>query len=286
MRSFVLGFLFATLALASNAEAPRETAIALYKAKQFPEARIAFEKIAAENPRDAEAHYYLGTIADRRNDNDEAVKQLEAAVALNPASSEYFASLGEAYGTAANKAGMLAKMSWAKKCQAALEKSIELDPNNLAARNGLVSYYRAAPSFVGGGMPKAYAQAEEIRKRDPLMGASVLAQLYIVEHKYEEAFGLFNEVLEASPDNYLAHYSLGRTAAQSGLHLAEGEKALKRCLELTPGKGDPSHAAVQWRLGNLAEKRGDPAAARTAYESALNLDPGFTQAKAALAKLK
>ena len=61
---------------------------------------------------------------------------------------------------------------------------------------------------------------------------------------------------------------------------------LRRCLALTPGPGEPPHAAVQWRLGNLAEKRGQPAAARAAYEASLAADPGFTQARESLAHLK
>ena len=65
-----------------------------------------------------------------------------------------------------------------------------------------------------------------------------------------------------------------------------GEQALRRCLELTPGKGEPGHAAAQWRLGVIAEKRGDRAAARSAYEEALKLDPAFAQARESLVKLK
>ena len=54
----------------------------------------------------------------------------------------------------------------------------------------------------------------------------------------------------------------------------------------TPAKEEPSHAAVHWRLGNIAERRRETAAARTAYETALKLDPNFKQAAASLAKLK
>ena len=269
-----------------RAEPAGESALALYKAKRYPEARAAFEQIAARDPRNAPAHYYLGLLAQRRSDDDEAIRQLEQATALDPQKSDYFMDLGAAYGSAAGHAGLFAKMGLAEKCQAALEHAVALDPDNLVARNGLVTYYRSAPSFVGGGLGKAYAEAEEIRRRDPLMGASVLGQLYLADKKYEEAFATFEEVLKTRPDAYIALYSIGRAAAQTGLHPERGEQALRRCLELPPGKGDPGHAAVQWRLGNLAEKRGNPAAARAAYEAALKIDPGFAQAKDSLARLK
>ncbi|MDB6128083.1 MAG: Tetratricopeptide repeat protein [Verrucomicrobia bacterium] len=279
----LLAFLFAPFL---HAETPRDSALALYKAKHFPEARAAFAQLSTAEPQNAEFHYYLGLIAARRNETDEAIAQFEQATALDPKNSDYWGELGGAYGDAAGKAGVFAKMGLAKKCQTALEKSVELNPDNLDSRNGLVSYYRAAPSFIGGGMSKAYEQAEEIRKRNPTMGASVLGQLYIADKKYDEAFALFEDVLKASPDHYLALYSIGRTAAQTGLRLDRGEQTLHRCLELTPGKGEPSAAAVHWRLGNIAEKRQNPTAARAEYEAALKADPAFSQAKESLAKLK
>lgn len=278
--------LAATGVAAAAAPASRDAALELFKAKQFPEARAAFEQLAAADPQNAEAHYYLGVIAKRRNDTDEAIRQLEQATALAPKNAEYLLDLGDAYGAAANQAGLLSRLGFARKCQAALEKAVALDPDNVMARNGLVTYYRQAPAFAGGGMSKAYEQAAEIKKRNPLMGAQVYGQLYLSEKKYDEAFRTFEDVLKTAPDNYLSLYSIGRTAAQTGQRLDRGEQTLKRCLELPPGKGEPPHAAVQWRLGNIAEKRGDVAGARAHYEAGLVDDPNFPPLKESLAKLK
>lgn len=285
MRLPLLSLLIVGIAGLARADAPHDAAIALYKSKDYPAARAAFEQLALANPSDAQAQFYLGNLAQRRGDTDEAIKYLETATALSPGDSDYFMELGGAYGAAANKASLLSKLGFAKKCQAALEKAVALNPDNLVARNGLITFYRTAPSFAGGGIAKAYAEADEIRKRDPVMGATVLAQLYIAERRYAEAFALFEEVLVTHPDHYLALYSIGRTASQSGLQLERGEQALRRCLDLPPGKGDPNHAAVHWRLGNLAEMQRDPAKARAEYEAALKVDANFAQAKESLAKL-
>ena len=283
---FRLLVLFACAIAAVRAETPNAAAIALFKTKHYPESREAFEKIATAEPNNAEAHYYLGMIAIRRSDEDEAIRQLERATTLAPTNSDYFADLGDAYSRAIDKEGLLSQLGLARKCEAALEKSVQLNPDNLPARNGLVSFYRQAPTFVGGGMSKAYAQAAEIKQRDPAMGAAVYGQLYISEKKYDDAFAVFEKLLQTVPDNYIALYSIGRTAAQTGLRLDRGEQALRRCLELPPGKGEPGHAAAQWRLGVIAEKRGDRAAAQAAYEAALKIDPAFHEAGESLAKLK
>jgi len=271
--------------LTLHAETPTASAIGLYRAKDYPAAQAAFEKIETTEPQNAEVQYFLGVLAEKRGENDVAIRHLEQAVALAPQNSTFVLELGGAYGTAAKKAGLLSKMSWARKCVAALEKAVQLDPENLTARNGLISYYREAPTFVGGGIAKAYLEAEEIRQRDPLMGAAVLGQLYLSENRAEEAFAAYEEALKISPDHYGLLYGIGRAAAQTGKNLPRGEQALRRCLELTPGKGDPGPAAVHWRLGNLAEKKGDPLAARAAYEAALQADPNFQQASESLAKL-
>ena len=238
---------FALLLLAAvtlRAETPLESAVGLYRSKDYPAARSALEQLLAENQSNADAHFYLGMLSDKQGDNEAAVQHLEKATELNPTASNYFLELGGAYGHAAKKASLLSKMGWAKKCGAALEKAVQLDPDNLGARNGLISFYREAPSFVGGGMSKAYAQAEEIKKRDPVVGANVLGQLYLSENKYPQAFAVYEDALKSAPDNYSLLYNLGKAAAQSGENLDRGEAVLHRCLELTPAKGDQGPAAV------------------------------------------
>lgn len=260
--------------------------VAPFEAKNYPAAREALQQLLASDPQNAEARYTLGLVTGKLGETDEAIRQLEQASALAPTNPKYLIELGGAYGTAAEKASLFAKLTWAKKCQTALEKAVQVAPDYLPARNALVTFYRSAPTFAGGGMSKAYEQAEEIRKRDPLVGAAVLGQLYLAEKKIDQAFALYTETLKAAPDHYGLLYGIGRAAAQTGQHVEDGERALRRCLELTPGADDPGHAPVQWRLGNLAERRGDTAAARAAYEAALKLDATFRQAADSLAKLK
>ncbi len=277
--------LFASLSLFAHAETGHGAVRALDDPSNHAAARDRLQRMVAAEPQNAEAHYLLGIAYENLGRADDAIRQLELATRLQPANSDYMLELGGAYGLAAQKAGVLSKYGWAKKCQAALEKAVELDPNNLSARNGLFSYYREAPAFMGGGSAKAHAQAEEIRKRNPVAGAVVLGQLYLDDRKTDEAFALYETTLKSAPDNYGLLYGIGRTAAQTGQHLDRGEQCLRRCLELKPGPDDPPLAAVRWRLGNIAEKRGDRSSARSAYEAALKLDPNFQPAARSLAAL-
>ena len=278
--------LFVSLAGLLGAEPSIESAVALFEQKRYPEAAEAFLTIANADSQNARAHFYLGVLANKRDENDEAIRRLERAVELDPENSEYHTELGGAYGDAAKDAGALASLALARKCAASLKRAVELDPDNLAARNGLITFYLAAPPIAGGGADKAYAQAEEIRKRDLVTGSAILGHLYLRDRKNQEAFAVYEAVLAVQPDNYQALYLLGRAASETGENLARGEQALRRCLELPPGPGEQGRAAVQWRLGVIAEKRGDIPAARAAYTASLQSHPGFQQAADSLARLK
>lgn len=280
------GLLAATTSPPPAPEKPlADQARELFQAQRFPEAQAIIEKIAAADPKNAEAQYYLGVLALRRRDIDAAIRQLELATSLAPANSSYMLELGGAYGQAAMKAGLLSKWSLAKKAQAALEKAVALDPENLGAHQGLLNYYKMAPSFVGGSKEKAYEQAAEIRRRNLPWGTTAFVELYLGDKKFDEAFTVLDDGLKANPDDYYLTYLVGRTADVSGQRFDRGEQALRRCLELTPRGNLPSHAAVHWRLGNLALQRGNIDGARAAYEKSLALDPKFKDATAALAKL-
>jgi tetratricopeptide (TPR) repeat protein len=278
-------FIFILGAGSLRGETPTETATNLFNQKSYAEAHEAFERLAVAEPGNAEIHYYLGMLAERRADPAGAVTELELATSLAPTKSLYFLELGGAYGAMSHQARLLDKLDWARKCLRALEKAVERDPDSIPARNGLISFYREAPPVAGGGIDKAYEQASEIRKRDPIKGAVILAQLFISQHKYDEAFDTYETALTADPDNYQLLYLIGRAAADSGEHLDRGERAFRRCLQLPPGKDEQGYAAVHWRLGQIAEKRPDLAGARVEYESALREHPGFKAAADSLARL-
>lgn len=263
----------------------RDNVDARFKQRQWPEAQALLEKATTAAPNDAEAWVRLGQVFQQVGNPDRAVEAMERAAALAPANSDYQRQLGDAYGFAAQKAGMLSKMGWAKKCKAAYEMAVALDPRNLDARWSVMEYCRQAPGFVGGGMDQAYAQAEEIRKLDANRGRIALATLYVAEKKMVEAFGLFDEALKSDPDNYTTLYQLGRLSAMTGQRLDQGIDNLRKCLTLPQPAGQPGAAPVNWRLGNILEKKGDKAAAKAAYEAAIAIDPGFVPALESLRKL-
>jgi len=263
---------------------PLDDAIALYRDKKYPEARAALEKLTAAEPANAAAAYYYGMTLRRRGDNtaiDDAVPWLAKAVELEPDNATYLADFG---GSSMQLAGKTRSLSAANRGRDAMIKAIGLNPDNLQAREGLMQFYSQAPWPIGSSS-KAYAQAEEIRKRDASRGLAALIALKSSDRKFAEAIALCEEALRGRSDDYFALYQIGRIASVSGEQLDRGLSCLRRCLELTPPNNQPGHNGAHYRIGMILEKKADRPAARAAYEAALKLDPDFKPAIDALAKL-
>ncbi len=288
-QSYALRLAIALCALSSAAHsADMSSARALLDAKKLPEAQKAFEQLAAAEPKNAEVNFHLGDLALRRQELDKAVTYLEVATKSAPQVARYHHRLGDAYGTQAAEASVFRQLGFAKKCLAAYERAVALDPKDVDARASLFEFYRRAPSLLGGGIDKATTQAAAVKQLDPHRGRLLFATLYTGEKQFEKAFAEFDEVLKTQPDDYVALYQIGRLAATTGQFVDRGLTSLRRCLELTPPAtpNTPGHAATHWRVGNLLEKKRDIPGARAAYEAAIKLDPTFTAAADSLKKLK
>ena len=288
LRLLLLAAVGSTLAFAAVDPVQLTAARALFNERgKSAEAQKAFEAIAAADAKCADAHFFLAQLALRRSDGDAAIAAAEKAVALAPDNADYQHTLGDAYGSAAQKASVFSQFGLAKKCLAAYQRATTLAPDNVSFHQSLFEYYRQAPGIAGGGFDKATAEAAIIKKLDPMTGRLAFATLYTVEKKYDQALAEFDEVLKTAPDDYNALYQVGKLAAVSGQYLDRGITSLKRCLELTPPTvNSPGPAAEQWRMGMILEKKNDPASARAAYEASLQADPTFTNAATALKKLK
>lgn len=274
----------------SSANLARATTVAqaeaLYRSRHYAEARAAYEQVIAAEPANFDAACRLGDLALMRNAPEEAIPWLEKAAELNPKSSRCYHTLGDAYGLCAEKAGLFSKLGLARKCQAAYEHAVALDPADIESRYALFDYCRQAPAIAGGGMDKARAQALEIRKLDDVRGTLALVELSVAYHKFDEAFASLDDVRRRHPESLLACYQFGRAAAMSGQRLEQGAAALRRYLDATPEENQPPLWAAHWRLGQILEKMGDKPLARAEFAAGLELNPTQPQLVEAAQRLK
>ena len=266
--------------------APLAAAIALFDAKRVPEAREQLAAVVAREPQNPRALWYLGQCELKMQRRESAADLLARAAELAPNNAEILADYGSASLLHATELGVsFSAIGYARRGRNALEQAVKLDPDNIDYREGLVQFYSRAPSFAGGDFTRAYVHIAAITKRDPSRGAVIKANTLCSEKRYDEALAACETYLHTQPDSYLALYTIGRIASETGRELTRGEQALRRCLQLTPRIQEPDHAGAHYRLGMIAEIANRPADARREYQAALALEPALDKASSALARL-
>lgn len=296
--------------------------IAHYNARRWAEAHAFFAGVTKAQPRNVDAVIWYGRTLLSESKPGDAADWFEKATKLAPRSSEAYLWLGRAIGVQAATANPLRQPFLARRLKHTVDRAIELDPDNLDARELRWRFYAMAPAVMGGGEHHAREEAAEILKRNRYRGlmlsastatrakdfttaerhyktvvsehpdsigvASVYASWLVDRSRPAEAWVVIDAYQKRHPSDPQSLYQVGRLAAATGQQLDRGEEALRRYLSAPPppALNLPSLSVVHLRIGNIAERRGNSAAARAAYEQALRLDPRSNQARRALEGLK
>lgn len=283
--------------------------IAQFEAGQLDLARETLGALS-ENPR---AQLYLGQLAFLNRDLKAAEGWLTAATEQAPRESDLHFWLGRTYGAQALEGSTLSRSLAARRSRSSFEEAVELDPDHLEARYGLLRFHLMAPRMLGGSRSEALAQAREIEKRDAYSGHLAWAAVHEAgedwdaaerayrqaaalepaesdgplrwvwllqrQKKFEQAFSVLGDFLSHRPGFPGALYELGRTSAFSGLHTAQGREALESYLTHSPVGREPSLAQAHFHLGMIRrhERRNDLAVRE--FQRALELDPGLEEAR-------
>lgn len=280
---------------------------------------LVFSAVAMHATTPAEL-FASGREAFKKGDPAKAADFFEKAVAAQPNNAEYHYWLGNAYGSLAQNANVLKQAGLAKKTKAAFERAVQLDPNHIDARSGLLEYYLLAPGFMGGSDEKAMNEAAEIKKRNAGRGRNAYARIYFHQKKPELAQKIFVDAVRENPASVEAHTDLGvfyiiqknyknaqhefeyilanldpnhmpayfrfgQLAVLSESNYAKGEESLKKYLTYTPKEKEPSTARAWYWLGGIYEKVGRKAEAKQAYQTSLKLTPGAKDVTEALKRV-
>jgi len=253
------------------------------------------------------------------NQAEKAQELMEKAVAEKPNDARRHFELGEVYGAIAQSAGMFKAASMAGKVRDEFAKAVQLDPNFIDARFGLMEFYLRAPSIMGGDEDKARAEAAEIKKRDSLAGHRAFAAIAASKKDMNAARNEYITAVRENPTSPKTHYwygvflmseknyaaalkemdtalgldvsympavfQIGHLSVLMTSNYARGEEALKKYLAYKPASDEPGHHRTHYWLGMLYEKQGKKAEARAEYQTALRLRPNQKDVTEALSRV-
>ena len=322
VRASILFLFTSTLTLFAGAAGSLDLkqAMGLYERGEFRQAAELLTQQSKSAPADGEVYLWLGKSYLKAQKWDDAVRELEKAVQIQPSNSMYHLWLGRAYGQKASNASFLTALGWARKVRREFETAVEQSPDNLDARFDLMEFYLEAPGLIGGGRDKAEAQAAEIARRNPRLGYTARARLFEKDKKWDLARGELARAISSfpeEPDGYLdlADFFVRQSdfksaqenarkafalkgglvrarwllaVAQIGLKqdLLNAEKTLTELARGPLRDQDPSFADVHFWLGRTHLAQGKRAEARKEFEAALRYDRDYAAAKEALAQVK
>ncbi|MGA7525543.1 MAG: tetratricopeptide repeat protein [Acidobacteriaceae bacterium] len=212
-RAVILGLVVASATTLSAASQEQQTlnrkfqaAVADYNAGHYAEAAVKLERLLPEVRNSFEVHELLGLSYASLSRDDDAIRELQAAVRLKPAS-------------AAARTNLAASLSHAGDSELAAEqfhKALALEPNNYTANHNLGEYYIGA-----GKLPEAVPLLARAQKINPTAydNGYDLATAELLTDHLPEARQIADKLL-ASRNTGELHNLLGQIDEKQGNYLA------------------------------------------------------------------
>ena len=234
------------------------------EAKRFADAKTLLEKALTKNPKDAQAHYYLGvTLSQEGGDLKGAVQSYEQALTLDPKLIDGYVNLSALKLETKDAAGAL---SVSEKGLTVAPKQPDLALNRALALEALGKTEEAL---------KAYGDAVQVRPDDFTLKVS-FAQLLAQAKKKTEALAQVSAIRECPDPRLLT----------MGAIVALGLDAPAECVALMDrGLKIEQHPALYVRRGMCRDKLKDAAGATADFKKAIELDAKFAPAHYYLALL-
>jgi hypothetical protein len=197
------------------------------------------------NPRDAHALSDLSIVDWAFNRLDAAIADAEKAVAIAPASAEAHSKLADALGAkiVSSNAGTFEKISLARRFRKEIDRTLDLDPNDIDALQDLAQFYWNAPGFVGGDKQKARQTADRLFNISPYHAAAARVNFASddpdTNRRNAAILAIWQSAVAARPESYDARAALAAAYLDAGAdpnHLAAAEAEARRALALDPAR--------------------------------------------------
>ncbi len=261
-----IGLIFSSLVFA---QASINEGITLFEEGNTSEAKTFFEDFIKTSKRHPEAYFYMGRIYFDEDEFGDAIDWFEKAADYDSGNSKYHMWLGHSYGRSAQNAGKLKQAFYARDSRKNYEKSVDLDPQNIEARESVMEFYLQAPGFMGGGRDKAENQATAIMDLDKEAGYMAWGRIYSYYEEDNKMLENYTEALKEYPNAMGPYYELFSYYFNQEEFEIAAETARKQLIV------NDTTAVIYYNLGNALQWGEEWSESINAYKKALEIDPEF-----------
>lgn len=169
------------------AQSSFEKAEKLYLENKFTESKRLFRDYLKSNPDHSKAIEYLGDIAGKEQQWDEAISYYEKLKLKYPTIANYHYKYGGALGMKAKSVNKLKALGMIGDIERAFLTAAQLDEKHVDTRWALVMLYIELPGIVGGSETKAQKYATELMNLSKVDGYLAKAYIDVYFKRYEKA---------------------------------------------------------------------------------------------------
>lgn len=141
-----------------------EKAQQLFEEGKLEQAKPMFEVLLKKNPSNIKIIEYLGDIAGRSKDWDEALLYYGKLKKARPSEANFYFKYGGVLGMKALEVSKFKALGMIDEVQSNFEKAIELNPKHIEARWALIELNLQLPGILGGSEKKAIQYSNELSK--------------------------------------------------------------------------------------------------------------------------
>ena len=235
-------------------------------------AKLIFEQTLKGDPRNVDAHTYLGMIAAEANELNEAERHFAAAASLAPTEPS----------TRNNYGAILMRLGRTAQAQTEFEASLKLNPNQPSALINLAQIYFDRGQLQDLLMARSLLERADKAISDPQIPRALasiyatLAELYEADGHYENAIPAMRLAVQRDPQNEIYHFRYGLLLTDSHAPAA-GILRLQEAL-----KQFPTSARLWLALGIAQLTYGQNPEAENSFKQSLAFDAKLVPALAYL----
>ncbi|MGI9371303.1 MAG: tetratricopeptide repeat-containing sulfotransferase family protein [Hyphomicrobiales bacterium] len=192
----------------------------MFQAGRLDDAERRCQVLMKTHPNNADAHYLMGLVHERRGGYEDAVESFQQVIKIDP----------RHLGALVNAGGLLATLERGEEAIDPLRKALRIDSNIFPARYNLARAYNKA-----GQLEKAVKEANKAWQLNPNVPEVqfLIGEINEAAEKSHEAIEGYQKCVDQKPDHLLARLGLARNLHQVG-EFESAADHIKHALKIAP----------------------------------------------------